>query len=110
MVDGLIVRMNYLRRGDGNKAISLLHGWPGSILEFHKFIQLMQQRKDLDEYSIVCPSLPGYGFSTAPTVEGYNTVAMARTMIRLMKKLGHRRYIVQGGDWGSAVVAQAMAS
>ena len=82
---------------------------PGSIIEFHTFIQIIQQQKDLDEYSIVCPSLPGYGFSSSPTIEGYNVVAMAGTMSRLMEeKLEYNQYIIQGGDWGS-LVAQSIA-
>lgn len=108
VVDGLEIRMYNIRRGGGKKAILLLHGWPGSIWEFNKFIQMMQSEKALDEYSIVCPSLPGYGFSSAPAVEGYNVVAMAGTMQRLMTKLGYEQYIIQAGDWGSAV-AQASA-
>ena len=103
VVDGLLIRMHHIQRGKGDKAILLLHGWPGSIHEFNRFIGMMQQQKDLDEFSIVCPSLPGYGFSSAPTREGYNVVAMAGTMTRLMDKLGYNQYIIQGGDWGSAV-------
>mmetsp|Transcript_10455 Transcript_10455/g.22767 ORF Transcript_10455/g.22767 Transcript_10455/m.22767 type:complete len:343 (-) Transcript_10455:136-1164(-) len=108
VVDGLIIRMHHIQRGSGKKAILLLHGWPGSIWEFNKFIPLMQNQTTLDEYGIVCPSLPGYGFSGAPNIEGYNTVAMAGTMKRLMEKLGYESYVVQGGDWGS-MVAQSMA-
>lgn len=107
VVDGLLIRMHYIKRGDGTKAILLLHGWPGSIWEFHRFIELILSEKSLENFSIVCPSLPGYGFSSAPEVEGYNPLAMAGTIQRLMKKLGYKRYIIHGGDWGSFVAQSA---
>uniref|UniRef100_A0A7S4N8D7 Epoxide hydrolase N-terminal domain-containing protein n=1 Tax=Odontella aurita TaxID=265563 RepID=A0A7S4N8D7_9STRA len=111
-IDGLKIRFHDVRRGDDDdekrKALLLLHGWPGSVWEFQNFLRRIIDRKDLNDFSIVCPCLPGYGFSDSPVVEGYNVVAMAGTMQRLMKRLGYERYIVQAGDWGS-IVAQSMA-
>jgi hypothetical protein len=88
-------------------AILLLHGWPGSIIEFHKMLPILAS-SNAQDYSIVVPCLPGYGFSSAPTVEGYNTVEMANTLHRLMAKLGYSNFIVHGGDWGG-IIAQTMA-
>lgn len=105
-VDGLRLVFHEVNGGK-DKAILLLHGWPGSILEFHEVISKFKASV-AEEYSIICPSLPGYGFSSPPTTEGYSAVEVSLTFHRLMAKLHYRRFIVQGGDYGS-FVAQVMA-
>ncbi len=97
-------------RGSGNnpKPLILSHGWPGSFAEFMKVIEPLTNpekfggRSD-DAFSVVIPSLPGYGFSSKPkTAIGPRT--MAKLFDRLMTDvLGYRDYIAQGGDWGSAI-------
>jgi microsomal epoxide hydrolase len=82
----------------------LLHGWPGSFLEFSALIP--QLTGGSPAFHIVCPSLPGYGFSTRTLEAPCNTAAMAATMVELMSALGYERFLVQGGDWGSIVGAQ----
>jgi pimeloyl-ACP methyl ester carboxylesterase len=52
---------------------------------------------------VVCPSLPGYGFSGKPTVAGWSVERIARAWSVLMPRLGYARYVAQGGDWGSMV-------
>lgn len=74
-------------------------GWPGSIWEFHKVIPILVQ----EGYDVVAPSLPGYGFSSAPTSPGWTTKRIASAMNSLMvNKLQYKRYFVQGGDWGKS--------
>ncbi|OGM43943.1 putative epoxide hydrolase, partial [Aspergillus bombycis] len=87
--------------------IVLLHGWPGSFLEFLPLLQLF--RRDFSPttlpYHLVVPSLPGYGFSSGPPVDrNYTTHDVARVIDKLMKGLGFESgYIAQGGDIGSRV-------
>jgi pimeloyl-ACP methyl ester carboxylesterase len=88
----------------------LIHGWPGSILEFFALIEPLTHPKDSSTpaFDIVVPSLPGFGFSGPTKSRGWGTVRMAKAFIVLMDRLGYSRYGVQGGDWGSEV-AQQMA-
>src|SRR4249919_196565 len=56
-----------------------------------------------DAFHLVIPSLPGYGFSGKPTAPGWNPVTIAKAWITLMNRLGYKKYVAQGGDWGNAV-------
>ncbi|GBF90966.1 hypothetical protein Rsub_03821 [Raphidocelis subcapitata] len=78
----------------------LLHGWPGSFFEFYKLIPLLMRD---GAFHIVAPSLPGYGFSSAPTKRGFGATAIARAVDALMAGLGYGRYIAQGGSWGGII-------
>ena len=55
---------------------------------------------------MVCPSLPGYGWSDAPTERGWGVSRIAQTWATLMGRLGYDRYGAQGGDWGAGVTAE----
>jgi pimeloyl-ACP methyl ester carboxylesterase len=57
-----------------------------------------------DAFDVVIPSLPGYGFSSAPTETGWGSDRIGRAWDVLMKRLGYTRYVAQGGDWGAGVV------
>ena len=89
----------------------ITHGWPGSIIEFHKVIQPLvnptkRGGKAEDAFHVICPSLPGYGFSGKPTVSGWGVEKIAQTWDQLMIRLGYGNYGAQGGDWGAAVTTQ----
>ena len=89
----------------------ITHGWPGSIIEFHKVIQPLVNPtkhggKAEDAFHVICPSLPGYGFSGKPTVSGWGVEKIAQTWDQLMTRLGYGNYGAQGGDWGAAVTTQ----
>jgi epoxide hydrolase len=90
--------------------LMLIHGWPGSILEFLALIDPLTHPKDnsTPAFDVVVPSLPGFGFSGPTTSRGWNPVRMAKALIVLMDRLGYTRYGAQGGDWGSSV-AEEMA-
>jgi microsomal epoxide hydrolase len=88
----------------GALPLLLLHGWPGSFLEFNGLIPGLTA--GTPAFHVVCPSLPGYGFSTRSLDEPCNTARIAAIMVRLMRSLGYERFLVQGGDWGSMVGAQ----
>ena len=59
-----------------------------------------------DAFDVVIPSLPGHGFSGAPTNLGWDPIRIARAWVILMKRLGYKKYVAQGGDWGNAVTEQ----
>lgn len=83
----------------------LIHGWPGSILEFLALIEPLTHPKDNHSpaFDVIIPSLPGFGFSGPTTTRGWNPDRMAKALIVLMERLGYSRYGVQGGDWGSTI-------
>ena len=77
----------------------LSHGWPGSVFEFLDLIPLLQE-----DFTIVAPSLPGYGLSFSPGQPRFGTEEMAEAFAELMTGvLGYRRYGCQGGDWGASI-------
>jgi epoxide hydrolase len=86
----------------------LTHGWPGSVVEFHKVIGPLANPtahggSAADAFHVVCPSLPGYGFSGKPARPGWSTARTADAWDELMRRLGYSRYGAQGGDWGAQV-------
>jgi microsomal epoxide hydrolase len=77
----------------------LIHGWPGSVVEFLDVIAPLSET-----FHVVVPSLPGYGFS-GPTIErGVDARRIAAMLAELMARLGYERYVAQGGDWGARIV------
>jgi pimeloyl-ACP methyl ester carboxylesterase len=76
----------------------LLHGWPGSVVEFLDVIPRLT-----DDFDVVVPSLPGYGFSEPTRTTGWDPRRIARAFVELMPRLGYERYGAQGGDWGAQV-------
>lgn len=89
-------------RGDGSKPpLLLLHGWPGSYLEFERLLAPLVA----DGHDVVVPSLPGFAFST-PITGVIGPRRAAELMHALMAQLfGQARYIVQGGDWGAHIAS-----
>ena len=89
----------------------LSHGWPGSVWEFHRLIPLLTDPARFggdaaDAFTVIAPSLPGYGFSFRPGQPRFGAPAIARTFARLMTEvLGHNRFGAQGGDWGGFISA-----
>ncbi|KAL6096235.1 ephx1 [Pungitius sinensis] len=89
---------------EGSTAIPLImvHGWPGSFYEFYGLIPLLTEPADPQDlvFEVVCPSIPGYGFSEAPHKKGFDSVCAARVFHKLMKRLGFQKFYAHGGDWG----------
>lgn len=108
-IDGLGIHFIHVRSPHVDATpLIMTHGWPGSIAEFHKVIEPLSDPtahggNAADAFDIVCPSLPGYGFSDKPTRSGWNVQRIARAWSELMSRLGYKRYAAQGGDWGSAI-------
>lgn len=102
-LDGLDIHFIHQRSAQPNAfPLLITHGWPGSIVEFHKVIEPLTEAG----FDVVCPSLPGYGFSGKPTSTGWSVEKIAAAWDTLMTRLGYDRYGAQGGDWGSAVTTQ----
>lgn len=98
-INGLRVHFVHIRsRHRDALPLLLLHGWPGSFIEFLGVIDRLR-----DRYDLVVPSLPGFGFSAAPTLAGMSNRAMADVMAALMTELGYERFGVHGGDVGAGV-------
>ena len=108
-IDGLGIHFIHVR-SPHSQAMPLIvtHGWPGSVVEFHKVIEPLVDPvayggNAADAFHVVCPSLPGFGFSAKPTTAGWGVDRIARAWAVLMDRLSYARYGAQGGDWGSAV-------
>jgi len=89
------------------------HGWPGSVIEQLKIIEPLTNPTAhggtaADAFHVVIPSIPGYGFSGKPTATGWDPPHIARAWVVLMKRLGYKHFVAQGGDWG-ALVSEQMA-
>jgi pimeloyl-ACP methyl ester carboxylesterase len=98
-IDGLGIHFIHVRSPSPDAlALVLTHGWPGSIVEFLKVIGPLS-----DDFHVVCPSLPGYGFSDRPQQPGWGIDRIARAWIELMARLGYERYGAQGSDWGTSI-------
>jgi len=90
------------------------HGWPGSIIEQLKIVDPLTNptahgASAADAFDLVIPSMPGYGFSGKPTTTGWDPVQIARAWVVLMKRLGYKKFVAQGGDWG-AIITDLMAT
>jgi pimeloyl-ACP methyl ester carboxylesterase len=108
-IDGLDIHFIQVRSKHANALpVIITHGWPGSIIEQLKVIGPLSDPtayggKAEDAFDVVIPSLPGYGYSGKPTAAGWDPERIARAWIVLMKRLGYKRYVAQGGDWGNCV-------
>ena len=93
------------------RPLLLTHGWPGSMVEFQKVIgpltdPLAHGGKAEDAFHLVCPSLPGFGFSGKPRQTGWGITKIATAWNALMVRLGYPKYFAQGGDWGAVVTTE----
>ena len=91
----------------------ITHGWPGSVVEFLDVIEPLRNPTAFggeasDAYHVVCPHIPGYGFSGPTRQAGFHVDRAAAAIDELMGQLGYDRYLAQGGDWG-AVITRRLA-
>lgn len=106
-------RIHFLHaRSEHADALPLVisHGWPGSVVEFMDVIEPLRDPtahggQAADAFHVICPSLPGYGFSDPTRSRGWDPARMARAFVVLMERLGYDRYVAQGGDWGALVTS-----
>jgi epoxide hydrolase len=98
-IDGLGIHFIHVRSADADALpLVMTHGWPGSVIEFLKVIGPLSE-----DFHVVCPSLPGYGFSDKPAEPGWGVQRIADAWAELMARLGYQRYGAQGSDWGTSV-------
>ena len=108
-LDGLPIHFLHVRSPQADALpLVMTHGWPGSVVEFRKVIgpltdPVAHGGDAADAFHLVCPSLPGYGFSGKPAAPGWGVARIADAWDELMTRLGYSRYGAQGGDWGSGV-------
>ena len=111
-IDGVDIHFLHVRSKEKNALPMIItHGWPGSVIEQLKIIDPLTNPtahggSASDAFDVVIPSLPGYGFSGKPTTTGWDPIRIARAWVVLMDRLGYKRYVAQGGDWGNAVTEQ----
>ena len=108
-IDGLGIHFVHVR-SPHPEALPLVmtHGWPGSVAEFAKVIWQLADPVAYgggpdDAFHVVCPSLPGYGFSDKPAAPGWGVERIAAAWTVLMERLGYPRFAAQGSDWGTSV-------
>ena len=108
-IDGLDIHFIHVRsKHEHALPVIITHGWPGSVVEQLKIIEPLtnptaHDGTAADAFDVVIPSLPGYGYSGKPTAPGWQPLRIAKAWIELMNRLGYKRYVAQGGDWGNAV-------
>jgi len=113
-IDGLGIHFIHVRSKHAEALpIILTHGWPSTVMLFRDVIEPLADPTAHggsagDAFHVIAPSLPGFGFSDKPKERGWNSERTARAWAVLMERLGYRRYVAQGGDWG-AYVTTAMA-
>jgi pimeloyl-ACP methyl ester carboxylesterase len=113
-IDGVDIYFIHVRSRHANALpVIVTHGWPGSVIEQLKLIGPLTDPtayggRAEDAFDVVIPAIPGYGFSGTPTETGWGPDRIARAWAELMRRLGYKRYVAQGGDFGSPI-CQSMA-
>ena len=115
-VDGQRIHAIHARSPEpGALPLLLVHGWPGSVFEFEKVIDPLRDPsrhggRASDAFHVVCPSIPGYGFSGPTVGPGWNVRRISTAFAQLMQGLGYQRYGAAGGDWGSHIATDLVYS
>ena len=111
-IDGQSIHFIHARSAHADAfPLLLMHGWPGSIVEFLDVIPRLTDPeahggRAADAFHVIAPSLPGYGFSEPTRTRGWDVRRIARAFVELMRRLGYARYGAQGGDWGAQVATR----
>ncbi len=111
-IDGVDIHFIHVKSKHPNALpVIITHGWPGSIIEQLKIIDPLTNPTAhggtaAEAFDVIVPSIPGYGFSGKPTELGWDPQRVARAWAVLMDRLGYKKYVAQGGDWGDAVNEQ----
>ncbi|TDT29305.1 pimeloyl-ACP methyl ester carboxylesterase [Streptomyces sp. BK208] len=105
-IDGLGIHFLH-RRSARTDATPLLltHGWPDSVARFSHLVEELAdpRHEDTPAFHVVVPSLPGFGYSDKPATTGWGTERTAAAWVELMGRLGYRRFLAHGGDWGGNI-------
>jgi pimeloyl-ACP methyl ester carboxylesterase len=108
-IDGVDIHFIHVTsRHEDALPLIMTHGWPGSVIELLDTIGPLTDPTahggtDEDAFHLVLPSIPGYGFSGEPAEVGWDAGRTALAWAELMRRLGHTRYVAQGGDVGASI-------
>jgi pimeloyl-ACP methyl ester carboxylesterase len=108
-IDGLDIHFIHVRSPHENALpLIITHGWPGSVIEPLNVVGPLTDPPShggdkFDAFDLVIPSIPGYGFSGKPAATGWDPDHIARAWTELMRRLGYKRFVAQGGDWGAII-------
>ena len=111
-IDGQNIHFLHVRSPEPDAVpLMLIHGWPGSIVEFLEVIGPLTDPSShdgdpTDAFHLVIPSLPGHGFSGPLSAPGWTHGRMAKALTELMARLGYERYGIQGGDAGAFIAPE----
>jgi pimeloyl-ACP methyl ester carboxylesterase len=109
-IDGQKIHFLHVRseRKDA-QSLMLIHGWPGSFVEYLDMIEPLTNPKGNEQaFHVVIPSIPGFGFSGPTHESGWNNGRIAKAFVRVMEELGYETFGVHGADAG-ATIAPTMA-
>ena len=107
-IDGQLIHFIQERgRGPAPLPLVMSHGWPGTIWEMLPSVGRLANPsryggEAADAFSVVVPSIPGFGFSGEP-LEGTNVARTAELWVKLMDRLGYERFGAYGSDWGAGI-------
>ncbi|MBP2327516.1 pimeloyl-ACP methyl ester carboxylesterase [Kibdelosporangium banguiense] len=105
-IDGQRIHFLHVRSASQNATpLLVLHGWPGSVLDFLEIIKPLSA-----DFHLVIPSLPGFGFSTPLSRTGWDTQRTSAAFAELMQRLGYERYGIQAHDAGAGIAASMMGT
>jgi pimeloyl-ACP methyl ester carboxylesterase len=93
------IKIFYREAGDAAApVVLLLHGFPTSSFMFRELIPRLA-----DEYRVLAPDLPGFGFTEVPATRNYtySFEALARTIESFTEALGLNRYAIYIFDYGA---------
>jgi pimeloyl-ACP methyl ester carboxylesterase len=108
-IDGLDIHFIHVRsKHEDALPLIVTHGWPGSVIENLKIVEPLSNPtahggNASDAFHLVIPSMPGHGYSGKPTTTGWDPAHIARAWVELMRRLGYRQFVAQGGDWGAVI-------
>lgn len=108
-IDGVAIHFFHIRaNSETGRPLLLLHGWPGSQVEFVDLIDDFVDparcgRAANEAFDLVIPAIPGFGFGGKPSEDGWGPDRIADAFHELMNRLKYARYRVQGGDWGAII-------
>jgi pimeloyl-ACP methyl ester carboxylesterase len=108
-IDGALLHFLHVRSPEPDALpLVIAHGWPGSIAEFIKVLgpltdPVAHGGHREQAFHVVCPSIPGFGFSGPTPGPGWDARRVAAALAELMRLLGYARYGAQGGDWGASI-------
>ncbi|PRY41474.1 epoxide hydrolase family protein [Umezawaea tangerina] len=106
VVDGQTFHVVHVRSANPEATpLVLNHGWPGSFVDYLRLIPLLT-----DEFHVVIPALPGFGFSTPLSGTGWELARTTDAYAEIMTRLGYDRFGAHGTDVGAGTTGRLAAT